>query len=71
MLLTRYGGQLFLTTLKTIRYSMNTHPICDSPLLIRDRRGTTSLRYRNHAEITVLMREEKLGFKFGLVFLCT
>ena len=22
-------------------------------------------------EITVLMREEKLGFKFGLVFLCT
>ena len=59
MLLTHYGGQLFAPTLKAIRYSMNTHPICDSPLLIRDQRSTATFRYRNHAEITVLKREEK------------
>ena len=59
MLLTHYGGQLFAPTLKGIRYSMNTHPICDSPLLIRDQRSTATFRYRNRAEITVLKCEEK------------
>ena len=37
--------------------SVSTCPICDSPL--RDRRGTTLLRYRNRSEITVLMCKQK------------
>ena len=63
------ADSFFVPTLKAIRYSMNTHPTCDSPLLIRDRRSTASLRYRNHAEITVFMREEspiRYDFRAGV-----
>ena len=44
---------------------MDTYPICDSPF--RGRRGTGLFRYRNIAEITVLMCEEKL---YPLWFSC-
>ena len=64
MLLTHYGVQLFVPTLKAIRYNINTHLTCDSPLLIRDRRSTAaSLRYRNHAKIKVLMYDFRAGVK--------
>ena len=39
--------------------SVNTYPLCDSPLFSRDRRGAASLRYRNRAQITVFMCEQK------------
>ena len=37
---------------------MNTYPIYDS-LHFRDRRDAASLRYRNHAKITVSMLDQK------------
>ena len=45
---------------KAIRYSMNTYPIKKKILVtlsFRDQRRAASLRYRNRAEITVLMCE--------------
>ena len=39
--------------------SVNTYPLCDSPLFSRDRRGAASVRYRDRAKITVLMCEQK------------
>ena len=36
---------------------MNTYPICDTPLYNLAQQSA-SLRYRNRAEITVLMREQ-------------
>ena len=50
-----YAGEIFMQTLKPIWYSMNTYLICDSPLW----RSTRRLRYRNHAESTVLKCEPK------------
>ena len=49
------------------RYSMKTYPICDSPLY---RSELASLRYRNRAEINVLMCKQKAssiryGFRAG------
>ena len=40
-------------------------------LQIRDQRGTVSLRYRNRAENTVLMREEEPLTLTGKVFMLT
>ena len=36
-----------------------TYPICDAPLLRSTGRGAASLRYRNRAEITALLCEQK------------
>lgn len=48
----------FYADTKSIQSSVNTtYPRCDSHF--RDRRGVASLRYRNRAEITVLVCEEK------------
>ena len=46
-----------MPTRKAIWKSMNTYPICDTPLYNLAQQSA-SLRYRNRAEITVLMREQ-------------
>ena len=39
--------------------SVDTYPLCDSPLFSRDRRGAASLRYRNRAQFTLFICEQK------------
>jgi len=51
-------GYGFRARAKFIRHSVNTYPICDSSSL-EITRGAASLRYRNRAEITILMCEQK------------
>ena len=46
---------IFVPTRKDILHNMNTYPICYSPLK-GDRHGAASLRFRNRAEITVLIQ---------------
>ena len=56
-LCSHYTEYLFMPTRKAIWKSMNTYPICDTPLYNLAQQSV-SLRYRNRAEITVLMREQ-------------
>lgn len=56
-LCSHYTEYLFMLTRKAIWKSMNTYPICDTPLYNLAQQSA-SFRYRNRAEITVLMREQ-------------